>query len=259
MNHLAAIVFSLALPFACLATDTFELIDGTIIKGKLVEVDSQGYLLEQDGGRLHHLSFAAVKARSTTPTDTRIDSLLSRASPPWLPSNTDETPLPELNRKMIEFCETNCGKHVGSNVCSELAVEAFRFAGISTRHYGWGRKLGQGENWMPGDVLQYIDVVLNDKSTSHHYTLHTSVVGEVHEDYIVVFEQYPSPKTPVQKFRISKFASWSSLPWVFRPDKSEHNRSAARQLIKAKVYSSGILKRHSITRIEESPDLQVAK
>ena len=151
-----------------------------------------------------------------------------------------------MNQKVLEFCQLNEGKVVGNGYCADLAAEAYKFAGVTTNQYGWGRRLGEDEALLPGDVLQYVDVTLlrnGAKFSSIVYVLHTSIVGEVTSDYVEVFEQNVKPNNRIAKFKILKHELWSDLPWAFRPVKSLEVRKRAWRSITAKVHSSGILER----------------
>ena len=231
-----------------------RLIDNTEVHGTLIERDSQGYLVELDDGGLHHVSFAAVKGTSRTTNRTVTKSTSNHKNSPkplktfdvWLPKHTTSPTLPELNQKLVEFCQLNEGKVVAHGYCAELAVEAFKFAGVKTNWYGWGRRLSEGEPLLPGDVLQYVDVTLlrdGAEFSSIVYPLHTSIVAEVTQDYVVVFEQNSTPSKRVVKFKIYKDELWSDLPWAFRPVKSLAVRKRAWSSISTKVHSSGILER----------------
>ena len=174
------------------------------------------------------------------------------ASDSW-PAKGSTDPLPATNQKLVEFCKKNVGKSVARGYCSELAVEAMKYAGIDTSHYGWGRRLNENETWMAGDILQFVEIELNDTEFCCLYILHTAIVAEVADDYVVIFEQSTSTDKRVVKHKISKNAEWSKLPWAFRPVASECWRGGSANFIRSRVRSSGILERYSILQLEELP------
>src|SRR6185437_1225992 len=108
--------------------------------------------------------------------------------------------VPELNQKVLEFCQTNLGKKVGDGECAALAMRALRTAGAERssystrgREYGWGklvRTVTAGTNLtgevLPGDILQFRHAVFKGKVgrdiVESFYPHHTAIVATVKND-----------------------------------------------------------------------------
>lgn len=128
----------------------------------------------------------------------RVDS----ESPSW--SKSVELPkeafdlnanVPELNRKVVEFCRQNFDKKVGSGDCAQLATLSLAAAGAKRMGiYTWGRELDEREPLLPGDCLQLELVEMKAPGFSRGFHHHTAVVEEVRPNEIVVFHQNVRPK-----------------------------------------------------------------
>jgi len=121
-------------------------------------------------------------------------------------------PLPEVNRKVVEFCRANLGKKVDNGECAMLVVVAYQKAGavgldflpapkppMKLNAYIWGTPLGSKDTILPGDVIQFSDVEIGGKGgrTLRH---HTAVVAQVlGGNRYAIFEQNANGKTDAQR------------------------------------------------------------
>jgi hypothetical protein len=151
--------------------------------------------------------------------------------------------IPEVNRKIVEFCEANLGKRVGSGECAVLAVEALAAAGAKDRlkfeppqpnmtkeDYVWGELLKPTDTLLPGDIIQFRDVELrftlpNGKRIQHTITHHTVVVQRVYSPgKISVLQQNSGPRTVpdeqrqvVQSTPMDLGGMLKGKVWAYRP------------------------------------------
>jgi len=151
--------------------------------------------------------------------------------------------VPELNQKIIAFCEANADKQVGSGQCAALAEHALREAGAKPRHefaaplpdlgeddYVWGQLLQPTDPVLPGDILQFRDVELkfrfpNGSSYTQTFSHHTAVVYRVHAPgvFTIVQQNVGGPgrtaeqKKLVQAGMIDVRAMTRGTIWAYRP------------------------------------------
>jgi hypothetical protein len=121
-------------------------------------------------------------------------------------------PLPEVNRKIVDFCRANLGKKVDNGECAMLVVIAYQKAGavgldflpapkppMKLNAYVWGKPLGSKDIILPGDVIQFSDVEIGGKGgrTLRH---HTAVVAQVMGgNRYTIYEQNANGKTDAQR------------------------------------------------------------
>ena len=90
--------------------------------------------------------------------------------------------VPLVNQRVVAFAKQNLGKKVGNGECWTLAADAISAAGGKRpRDYVHGRELRPGEAVLPGDIMQFTSVRLENRKGwvqlgSPH---HTAVVQEV--------------------------------------------------------------------------------
>ena len=151
--------------------------------------------------------------------------------------------LPELNKKILAFCEINAGKQVGSGECAALAEKALREAGAKPHHeftaplsgmteedYVWGQLLQPTDPVLPGDVLQFRNVELkfrfaNGSTYTQSFAHHTAVVYLTHAPgvFTILQQNVAGPgKTEdqrrlVQPGRIDVRAMTRGTIWAYRP------------------------------------------
>ena len=90
--------------------------------------------------------------------------------------------IPPVNQRILDFAKKHSGQQVGNGECWTLANEALKAAGA--RHpesMVWGRPLAEGEEAMPGDVLQFTSVTFKSGKKTFHYGApnHTAVIEQV--------------------------------------------------------------------------------
>jgi hypothetical protein len=159
------------------------------------------------------------------------------------PAAADEKPkLPELNRKIVQFCTDNLGKKVGDGECGSLAFAAVDKVGakgpsdlpapkppMMKDDFIWGRLLEPKEDVLPGDIMQFRDVEIKFTSPrlsySYSYPHHTSIVAEVKgKQKFVVFEQNvggpdktDEQRRVVQQTSFDLSAKVKGTVWIYRP------------------------------------------
>jgi hypothetical protein len=155
----------------------------------------------------------------------------------------DAAKVPELNRKIVQFCKDNLGKKVDNGECAMLVLRAFEAAGakfgkdlpapqppMQKDDYVWGRQLGADEEVLPGDVIQFRDVEIktvfpNRSWKVSFYSHHTAVVSEVKgkQKFIVIQQNAGDPKKTeeqrkiVQQDTLDLSGKTKGTIWIYRP------------------------------------------
>jgi hypothetical protein len=137
------------------------------------------------------------------------------AAPP--PSPPPSPPLPPLNEKVLAFARTKLGTSVGDGNCTALARAALKDAGARyfpvmqrSGESTWGEPVASFKDALPGDILQFENVVLQGKKfvtrrrwvTWHYeYPHHTAIVAQVSDggNVVVVLHQNVSIKGKDEK------------------------------------------------------------
>ncbi len=146
--------------------------------------------------------------------------------------------LPSLNAAVVAYCQNRVGRKVGSGQCAELPQQALLSLGAMPRlkdspnfgDYVWGRRIatltskttGQAARVLPGDILQYRDVVFeyrtstywSQSSASHH----TSVVASVRPGVLSVYEQNVNNRMTVGTTELKMADLKGGTLWVYRPE-----------------------------------------
>jgi hypothetical protein len=149
--------------------------------------------------------------------------------------------LPPLNQKVIEFARERTGQKVSNGECTNLAVEALRYAGARRFPFDpggdfvWGRPVDSFKDALPGDILQFRDTVFDGKKyvtrrrwiTWHQeYPHHTAIVDEVRDRgrEVTVLHQNVGPhdadeaaKRVVQRDVIRPDSQKEGRVWIYRP------------------------------------------
>lgn len=90
--------------------------------------------------------------------------------------------MPEVNKKIIAFCDKNMGKKVGKGECWDLAAEALNSSGAKwTPPYDFGKELNTNkEVVLSGDIIQFekVKLVYPDGSWKE-FPQHTAVIYKV--------------------------------------------------------------------------------
>jgi hypothetical protein len=105
--------------------------------------------------------------------------------------------IPALNRKVVQFAESQRGKKVGDGICITLAVEALKSANAkrfrldrADGDYIWGRPVDDFKDALPGDILQFRDAEFKGKkfvtrrrwiSWHETYPHHTAIISRSSE------------------------------------------------------------------------------
>lgn len=115
----------------------------------------------------------------------------------------DSTPL--INKKIIEFVNSNLNKKVGRGECWDLAAQA-----LNTNNAKWDRRLNYGnkvdyksECIYPGDIIQlervYIEEKVDGGTFKSEIPHHTAIIYEVKSpgQFIIAHQNYNNKKKVV--------------------------------------------------------------
>lgn len=107
-----------------------------------------------------------------------------------------DTAIPGLNQRVVDFAKSKMGKKVGAGECWDLAAEALNTAGAR-----WDGLYGFGElvDWRtaevhPGDIVQFenVDIERREGATvrRERYGHHTAVIMDVRDkgDYVIAHQ-----------------------------------------------------------------------
>ena len=102
-------------------------------------------------------------------------------------SNEEEANVvPELNERVVAFCEYKIGRKVGSGQCSDLVYYALKNAGAKTwnsNDNGYGKLLNPLKDViMKGDVLQFNNAVFHTAYKKRKVKNHKAIIVEVLPD-----------------------------------------------------------------------------
>ena len=145
--------------------------------------------------------------------------------------------LPALNARLVAFCRNRLNRRVGTGQCADLPYRALLQFGAMPRakdapnpgDYVWGRRIAtitpttlkDAAKLLPGDVLQYRDVVFErrtptfwSRSTASH---HTSVVARVTPETITVYEQNVNGRMTVGTSDLTLADLKRGTLWAYRP------------------------------------------
>ncbi len=169
------------------------------------------------------------------------------AADPKQKAKKKPAPLPELNRKVLEFAREHVGQTIDSGQCNTLAVAALREAGATMPvqdpenrgDIAWGRLVAtltaedhRANDILPGDILQFRDVRVftstirggairtNDRQYPHHTAVVLAVSGH---DLRVLHSNVDRPKTSkakklaVQEDPLPLDDMKRGTIWVYRP------------------------------------------
>ena len=149
----------------------------------------------------------------------------------WLLPTIDAG-IPDLNRSIILYVESNIGIQVGSGECWDLAAAALKHAGAYLDQssqktlYVFGKKVDPNkEKVYPGDILQMENVKLQytegDMEITESMKHHTAIVYEVIDrgNYQVAHQNtsFSGRKVGVSNFNLNNMKSGKVI--VYRPIK----------------------------------------
>lgn len=151
--------------------------------------------------------------------------------------------LPELNRKIVAYCEAQVGQQVGNGECAVLAQQALKEVDGKPRHeltaplpnmtdddYVWGQLLQPSDAVLPGDILQFRDVELkflfpNGSRWTQSFAHHTAIVYRVFGpgQFVILQQNVGGPgktdeqKRIVQPGTVDVRAMTKGTIWAYRP------------------------------------------
>lgn len=138
-------------------------------------------------------------------------------------AQTDTTrALPQVNSKIIEYCDSQMGKKVGRGECWDLAKHALDFAAVKmSAPYDFGRKLNLNtDEVLPGDIIQYENVkLIYPNNTWKKMTKHTAVIYEIKgSKHFIVAEQNSNGKRYVIKDDVDLNYLKTGKYSIYRPE-----------------------------------------
>lgn len=133
------------------------------------------------------------------------------------------TEIPELNKKIIAFCDKQMGKKVGKGECWDLAAEALNSSGAKwSPPYEFGKKLNDKKDVIiPGDIIQFENVKLVYPDGSwKEFPQHTAIVYKVIEKgHYTIAEQNSNRKRYVILSDVNMNQLKRGNYSIFRPEK----------------------------------------
>jgi hypothetical protein len=97
-------------------------------------------------------------------------------------TNQTNENIPEINKKIVAFCDKNMGKKVGKGECWDLAADALNeVAAQWTSPYEFGKIIDNKKDIVfPGDIIQFegVKLVYPDKSWKS-FPKHTAIIYKV--------------------------------------------------------------------------------
>ena len=106
--------------------------------------------------------------------------------------NLERDSIPAINRRIVEYVQSQMGKKVDRGECWDLAAGALNAAGaIWDGFYGFGTVVDwRKQDVLPGDIIQFENVSLEHRTATSirrdTYGKHTAIVLEVHERGVFV-------------------------------------------------------------------------
>ncbi|MGV6862669.1 MAG: hypothetical protein ACWA41_12935 [Putridiphycobacter sp.] len=128
--------------------------------------------------------------------------------------------LPTTNQKIIEFCEKNFNKKIDRGECWDLAKFALDYANADWKApYDFGTVIQTKKNKiLPGDIMQFDNVVFESETSYVTFPLHTAIVYEVKsQDKIVMAHQNFNNNKTVQTFEIDLTSKTKGKITFYRP------------------------------------------
>lgn len=150
---------------------------------------------------------------------TSLTLIVALASPVSAQTRDD---LPPLNKKVLQFAVDNIGKSVGDGECATLVTEAYRQAKarMLTKEEAlarvFGRRLGEKEKALPGDIVEFKDIRLEGKDGGLETLFHTTVLYKVKEDGKFVL-LHQSKGVAIAELDMSMFEMKKGELIVYRP------------------------------------------
>ena len=144
--------------------------------------------------------------------------------------------VPEINVRVANFAVEHLGKQIGNGECWTLAKEALASAGAQPpRDYVFGRELGRGEPWLPGDIIQFSSCHFVDVQPHRRTTFdlgspnHTAIIHSLQNGKVVILQQNVNGDRHVQTQTLN-FANMVGGSFkLFRPVPASMVQSGAGQ------------------------------
>lgn len=134
---------------------------------------------------------------------------------------------PELNKKVIEFVNTNMNKKVGMGECWDIAAEALNKVGAKwDGKYNFGKEVDPKKACIfPGDIVQFEGVILTysieDVFYTETLTHHTAIIYSVKEkgDFMIADQntKHSGKKVTTHPFKVKDVTKGKFS--IYRPQK----------------------------------------
>jgi len=140
--------------------------------------------------------------------------------------------VPALNQEIVAAAAGKTGQWVGNKESSwEFVAETLKQVGaVRSGLYGFGRELGRGEPWVPGDVLQFVGVRFKEEKSKRHSNLtrHTAIVEKVNSpiEIEILHQNFNDQPVARRKLRFDELQKGYLV--AFRPTKDESQVGVAR-------------------------------
>ena len=125
--------------------------------------------------------------------------------------------LPELNQKIIHYCEEKKGKKVGRGECWDLAAQILDQENAKWDHqFVFGTKINPDNSAvLPGDIIQFKGV---KTSTGISASQHTAIVYKINPDgKFIIAEQNANGKRKVMFNEFDRTTITKGKIFIYRP------------------------------------------
>jgi len=158
----------------------------------------------------------ALQAEVDTDPDVKAALAARRASV------TMDAVAPTLNQQILDFAIKHVGTEVGNGECWTLADEAMRSAKATHPDiFVWGRALTSNETVLPGDIIQFTSVHLQNGKWWEHLgdPDHTAIVREVKSTgvYVILHQNFGKPGRVVSELTINLNQKTAGKFVIYRP------------------------------------------
>ncbi len=131
----------------------------------------------------------------------------------------------QLNRRIMAFAAQHFGQQVGNGECWTLAADAVEAAGgISPQGYVFGRELSRGEQWWPGDIIQFSQCKFKETLPGNRHLIieagapnHTAIYGGQENGASMIAQQNYNGQKRVAVMYLDLSSLVSGSYTVYRP------------------------------------------
>ncbi|QDT52862.1 hypothetical protein Pan44_08750 [Caulifigura coniformis] len=139
--------------------------------------------------------------------------------------------IPVLNQEVVAAAAGKSGQWVGNKSSWGFVAETLKEVGaVRSGLYGFGRELGRGEPWAPGDVLQFVGVRFKEEKSKRYSNLtrHTAIVEKVNSpiEIEILHQNFNDQPVARRKLRFDELQKGYLV--AFRPTKDESQVGLAR-------------------------------